>query len=143
MELTVKDNTNLIRAVNILNRAVSLLNIGTREQLDKETLETISNYISGSLKYIPESEESLKVSKDELSSIFVNIDELINSDGFTMTNIEIKDRVAQSLSTYVRDFTFNVGKYLTNNKFVYSTGMSNVINDIIDTCLECGYYFEL
>lgn len=138
----MNDNSNLLICVNILNRIESLLEVGTRIQISKENLESIGDYLTRSIRYIDSNIEEFNSQLMMFGKCIEAIDDLINGDKFIATNFDTKTYIVDKLYPTIIEFKINVGKYLTYNEFNYSPSMDSVIRDVIDVCIDNGYYFD-
>lgn len=135
------NNSNLLVCCNILVRVETLLEMGTRIQISKENLESISEYLTKAIKYIDTSNDLFGSQLMIFGNSIESIDQLVNSNKFVATNFDTKTYLIDKLYPAIIEFKINVGKHLTNNEFNYSPAMDNIIKDIINTCIDNGYYF--
>lgn len=134
-------NVNLLVCCNILNRIETMLERGTRVQISKESLSSISDYLTKAIKYIDESIDIFGNQVIVFGKCVEAIDEVVNSDNFVATDFDTKTYLIDKLYPTIVEFKVNVGKYLTDKDFKYNPSMKSVIKNIIDVCLDNGYYF--
>lgn len=137
----LKVNSNYLICCNILNRLEALLEGGNRVQLSKETLESISEYLSKAVNYIDRDNDLFSSQFIIFGKCMESIDSILNSSDFVAINSEMKKYLVDKLYPTIIEFKINVGKYLTDNEFNYTPNMDSVIKGIIDTCIDNGYYF--
>lgn len=137
----LKVNSNYLICCNILNRVESLLEGGNRVQLSKDTLESISDYLSKAIRYIDSSNDLFSSQFIIFGKCMESIDSILSSSDFVAINSDMKEYLVDKLYPTIIEFKVNVGKYLTDNEFDYTNKMDSVIKGIIDTCIENGYYF--
>lgn len=134
-------NSNLLVCCNFLTRIETLLELGTRIQISKDSLNSVSEYLTKAIKYI---DPSIDVFGNQLiifGKCIEALDSLTSENEFVATNYDTKKFLIDKLSPTIREFKVNVGKYLSDRDFDYSPAMDSVIKDIIELCLDDGYYF--
>lgn len=136
------DNKKLITAVNILNRVETLLDRNSRVQISKENLSLISEYLAKAIKYIP---TDISIFGNQLivfGKCIESLQDVLDKNDIVALNFDTKQYLVENIYSTILEFKINVGKYLTYEKFEYSPAMDKVIKNIIDTCIDNGYYFD-
>lgn len=136
-----RSNSNLLVCCNILSRIESLLGTGTRVQMSKENLSTIGEYLTKAIKYI---DPKLTMFGSELvvfGNTAASIESTLNDSSVKAITNDAKTYLCDKLQPAIIMFKINVGKYLTDHEFDYSPGMDKLLQNIIETCLDNGYYF--
>jgi hypothetical protein len=134
-------NGNLLVCCNILTRVETLLEMGTRIQISKENLESIGEYLTKAVKFIDSNIDLFTSQLIVFGTSIESIDSLVKDKQFVATNFDTKVYLVDKLYPTIIEFKVNVGKYLSEREFKYSPAMDTVIKNIIDVCLENGYYF--
>lgn len=137
-----KVSQNLLVACNNLIKVESQLKQGSRVQLDVDVLEYIEGRLVKAISLMDESVPDIESCKYTFGVILVSLRELIDDESFLATNISVKNNIVDKLESCIIDFKLVVGRYLTYNEFDYNTRMNLILNDIIDTCINNGYYFD-
>lgn len=133
--------SNLLVCCNILNRIETLLERGTRVQLSKESLQSLSEYLTKAVKYIDDSIPEFGSQLIIFGKAIESIDSVTSSNNFSAADTDTKKYLVDKLYPTIVEFKVNVGKFLTDREFKYSSAMDSVIKNIIDTCIDNGYYF--
>ena len=139
--MAANSNSNLLVCCNILTRIETLLERGTRIQLSRETLESIGDYLTKAVKYIDSTQEIFTSQLIIFGKCIESIDSVTSSKGFVATNHDTKEYLTSKLCPTITEFKVNVGRFLTDREFSYTPAMDKVIKDVIDTCIDNGYYF--
>lgn len=134
--------SNLLVCCNILARIETLLEMGTRIQISRESLISIGEYLTKAVKYIDGSIDVFTSQLMIFGKCIESIDALSEDNQFLATNNDTKNYLVDKLYPTIIEFKVNIGKYLLEREFEYSPAMDNIIKNIIDTCLENGYYFD-
>ena len=140
-EMTIKDNTDLIVSINILNRVENMLSKGTRVQLQRDTLSSIADYLAKAVKYINPNFKELGSYYIIFCGSIKAINELLEKEDFIAVTSDTKTYLVDKLTVNITEYKVCVGKYLFDHEFNYSTAMDSVLKNIIDTCIQNKCYF--
>lgn len=135
-------DNSILRSVVLLRNAESKLKADSRVQLDTAALQSIQRDLSFALQGLTESE----VSDIFITGPIISACECINvvtSDTGAVTDTEtkliIETKVSEALSRLYR----YAGEYYTTHPFNYSVRLMSILKEIINECLDQGYYFGL
>lgn len=137
----LNNNGDLIVCCNFLIRVETLLEVGTRSQIPKNNIDIITKCLTRVIEFINTDVPDF----DNQIIIFGNcieaIDTMAETGVFMETSEDLKTYLVDKLSPAIVEFKVNVGKYLTNGQFSYTPAQDTVIKNIIEVCLDNGYYF--
>lgn len=139
----MQGNNSYLKAFMLIRRMRPLLMPGKRGQISRASLMTLRQGVSCALEQFQRLDEkpSVVVYGSAVGVIEV-IEVLLSEETCTETDTESKEVLLSKLDTCIEAMYMDIAKYYMNHDFdLDADPLDTVLQDIIDTCIERGYYF--
>lgn len=137
--MTSKD---LIIGFCLVQRVELLLKVNAKVRLNSDDLQSSMMFLQKALKRIPK-EGILSDSVDKLKSFLVYLGDLVSIIGVDYLTSDDKDKVVDEFYSMFYDLTVSIAKVLTVEAFNYEDNLEQPLKDIVDICLNQGYYLDI
>jgi len=136
-------DNNLLLALSLMERVKPQLKEEKREQINRAGLTLINQMLTQALDCI------IKTCRDSGNAYIIGyligvtniVSALLQDESYIETDTETKELLAEKVNECMSRIYLEVGKYYTTHDFVYSVKLCPLLNRVIDTCIEQGYYF--
>lgn len=133
---------DILISIALLERTIPMLKEHTRETIRKDTFNSIVSNIKNSLSKLSGHCKDSTVMMPLME--IVELAEVINADPtFEETSKEIKDMLSTRIRSGLSALYLFAGKYYIDNEFTPSMGLDMLIRNIIDNCINQGFYFGI
>lgn len=134
------ENNCVITAVNILERVLPRLHYSSRETIKRSQLIQIEQTLTIALKSLHEVCKEPLILTPLMESINL-IDTLKKDNNFIETDKETKEILNDRVNSALGQLYLFAGKFYMENDFTFSIGKTDVLINIVDYCINAGYYF--
>ncbi len=135
----VRTNDVLI-GITLLERTLPLLKVSSREPISASTLGIIRRNIEAAVSKIYK-----YVSSQTILLPLMEITELIKvvqaDESFVETDAETKSLISDKMNVGINSLYTFAGKFYIDNEFDYDMCIAPILNRIIDSCINDGFYF--
>ena len=137
------EDNRLIQGIAFLERTRPVMKVDSRAQLKKSDLRFVKQNIGSALGQLNEVKDCNIFITGRLVGIIDCIDNLLNEPGFVETDLGAKQFLITNLEESLDVLYFEAGKYYTTHEFTFYERMQPLLNNIVENCIEKGYYFGL
>lgn len=136
-------DNGLLVALTLVERVKPQLKMDKREQINRVGLQMISQSLAQALERITRVERGSinDYTAGSIVAMVEIIEGLLKDETYYETDLETKELLVSKLEECLGRIYLDVGKYYMTHEFQYSIRMSGVLDRIVDTCVEQGYYF--
>lgn len=138
--MKIEDNNEVLSAVILLQRVIPRLHGNSRETIKRNQLNQISQSVTIILRSLePYCKEPLVLTP--LMEILELIKTVCSDDTFVETDAETKGLLVNRAEDALNYLCIFAGKFYVEHSFTWSFTKAEVLKDIVDTCIQNGYYF--
>lgn len=138
----MKTNNNVITAITLIEHVKPLLHYRDRAPIQLRHLVQIQQRLVTALELIRDDIKSPLVTVP-LGEVITLVDVLQNERNFIETTAEIKETICTHIFSALDQLYLAAGKFYEKNEFDYSPGLDPILQGIVNTNIENGYYFGL
>ena len=138
----MKTNNNVITAITLIEHVKPLLHYRDRAPIQLRHLVQIQQRLVTALELIRDDIKSPLVTVP-LGEVITLVDVLQNERNFIETTAEIKETICEHIFSALDQLYLAAGKFYEKNEFDYSPGLDPILQGIVNTNIENGYYFGL
>lgn len=138
----MKTNNNVITAITLIEHVKPLLHYRDRAPIQLRHLVQIQQRLVTALELIRDDIKSPLVTVP-LGEVITLVDVLQNERNFIETTAEIKETICSHIFSALDQLYLAAGKFYEKNEFDYSPGLDPILQGIVNTNIENGYYFGL
>lgn len=135
------DNTLLI-ALALTERVEPQIKTCKRDQISRSTLASIQRCLVEAMAKITASGVDSDLYNYYFLDVIDLIDALLEDDTFEVTDTETKNMISEKVNAGLEHLYLQVGEfYDTEHEFNYSKGLDNLLQRVVDKCIQGKYYF--
>lgn len=138
----MKTNNNVITAITLIEHVKPLLHYRDRAPIQLRHLVQIQQRLVTALELIRDDIKSPLITVP-LGEVITLVDVLQNERNFIETTAEIKETICTHIFSALDQLYLAAGKFYEKNEFDYSPGLDPILQGIVNTNIENGYYFGL
>lgn len=135
-----KVNNEVLTAVILMERLIPRLHANSRETIKRSSLKQIEQSLTMVLKALSDNCSDPLV-LTPIMEVVELIDTVTTEVSFAETDNETKQLIVDRLTTALNNMYIFAGKFYINNEFEYNIGKMDVLRNIVDTCINAGFYF--
>lgn len=135
-----QEKNEVLSSAILMERIIPRLHANSRETIKRATLVGISQQLGMVLKsLIDECQEPLVLTP--IMEVITLIETITSESTFVETDNETKGLIVSRLNDAQHHLYIFAGKYYTTNSFTYTITKTDVLRNIVDECVNFGYYF--
>lgn len=135
-------NNDVLLAVSLIEFTESMLQKGKRVQLSRSMLEGIQRAAGQAVNKLANAGSEFSQINYNLLGVIDLINEALSDRSFDMTDEDTKAMIVKNIDNALSDIYLAAGKYYyEEHDFDYSFGLNELLERIINRCIEGGFYF--
>lgn len=124
----------------MMKRIIPRLRANSRETLKKNQLNSIGQSISMVIRVLsPYCKEDLVITP--LAEVLNLITLLVDDDTFVETDAETKSLIVNRMDSAYYQLCLFAGKFYMSNEFEFTYTKFDILQEIVDSCIQSGFYF--
>lgn len=135
-----KENNEVLTAIILMERIIPRLFANSRETIKRSSLNQIGQSLNMVLKALSDNCTDPLV-LTPIMEVVQLIDVVTSEADFVETDNETKQLIVDRLTTALNSMYIFAGKFYINNEFEFSIGKMDVLRNIVDACIDAGFYF--
>lgn len=135
-----KLNNEVLTAVILMERIIPRLHANSRETIKRSSLKQIEQSLTMVLRSLTDNCTNPLV-LTPIMEVVELIDEVVTEPSFVETANETKQLIVDRLTTALDNLYVFAGKFYIENEFDFNIGKMDVLRNIVDTCINSGFYF--